>query len=314
MFFCGMPKEAGVGHVLPWYRAREVATYEAKREKRLRREVVRNVEDLQKLDASRSIAISLVPDIENYRNNDFVRAVAQVATANGIPVEIQGSPLAHAYYMLRQAGCTVFHAQAPAYERVRNKREFGKLVRDRIVSKIGGGGEKSVSFNLKPEDRPPAFFGKLLEEGLEVLRADSTDARIVEFADLFEVVRSWIESSDFELSEVEAVADAKRHKTGGFAAAEVLVETGSKSSAIGTQKAGSLSLDRITGPRNLPHAVAVPAGRLGLLAQGDTVTIAVPTSGLEMTLSMNDEGDLVIELDSDDMEQDVGQLDLFRDD
>lgn len=311
MFFCGMPKEAGVGDVLPWYRARAIATYEAKREKRLKREVVTKVEDLERLDPSRPIAISLAPEIENYRNNDFVRAVAQFAVEHGIPVEIQGSPLAHAYYMLTQAGCTVFLAHAPAYERVRSKREFGKLVRDGIVSRIGGGGEKSVSFHLKPEDRPPAFFGKLLEEGLEVIRADTTDGRIAEFADLFEVVRSWIESSNFELSEVEAVADTKRQKTGGFSAAEVLVETGSKSSPIGTQRLGSLSLDRITMPRETEIGVAVPAARIGLLAKGDTLSVIVPDAGIEMTLSMNDEGDLVIALGRERYDEESGQLDLF---
>ena len=311
MFFCGMPKEAGVGDVLPWYRARAVATYEAKREKRLKREVVAKVEDLRGLDPSRPIAISLMPEIENYRDNEFVRSVAQFAVEHGIPVEIQGSPLAHAYYMLKQAGCTVFLAHAPAYERVRSKREFGKLVRDGIVSRIRGGGEQSISFNLRPEDRPPAFFGKLLEEGLEVLRADSTDSRIAEFADLFEVVRSWIESSNFEMGEVEAVADAKRQKTGGFSAAEVLVESGSKSSPIGVQKLGNLSLDRITLPREAPRGLAVPAARLGLLAKGDTVTVAVPDSGVEMTLSMTDEGDLVIALDPEVSEQDSAQLELF---
>lgn len=240
-----------------------------------------------------------------------MQAVAQFAVEHGIPVEIQGSPLAHAYYMLTQAGCTVFLAHAPAYERVRSKREFGKLVREGIVSRIGGGGEQSVSFNLKPEDRPPAFFGKLLEEALEVLRADSTDSLIAEFADLFEVVRSWIVSSNFELSEVEAVADAKRQKSGAFSAAEVLVETGTKSSPMSAQKLGNLSLERISMPRESGAGVAVPAARLGLLAKGDSVTIAVAESGVELTLSMNDEGDLVIAVDRGDSDDKSGQLELF---
>lgn len=310
MFFCGMPKEAGVGDVLPWYRARAVATYEVKREKRLKREVVTKIEDLELLNPSQPIAISLAPEIENYRNNDFVRTVARFAVENSIPVEIQGSPLAHAYYMLTQAGCTVFLAHAPAYERVRCKREFGKLVRDGIVSRIGGGGEQSVSFNLKPEDRPPAFFGKLLEEGLEVLRADSTDSRIAEFADLFEVVRSWIESSNFELGEVEAVANAKRNKSGAFSAAEILVETGSKSSPIGAQRLGNLSLDRISMPRESGIGIAVPAARLGLLAKGDSVTVVAAGSGVEITLSMSDEGDLIIALGHGHRDEETGQMDL----
>jgi predicted house-cleaning noncanonical NTP pyrophosphatase (MazG superfamily) len=311
MFFCGIPKEAGVGDVLPWYRAREAATYESKREKRLQRVEVRKILDLERVDLSRPIALSLMPDIENYRDNEFIRAVAQFAVKHQVPVEIQGSPLAHAYYILQQAGCTVFLAHAPAYERVRNKREFGKLVRDKIVSRIGGGGEKSVSFILKPEDRPPAFFGKLLEEGIEVLRADSTDSRISEFADLFEVVRSWIESANFELSEVEAIANLKRQKTGAFAAAEVLVETGSKSSPIGTHKASSLSLDRITMPREASGTLAVPAGRLGLLANGESLTVSIPDTGIGMTLSMNDEGDLIVGIDRDIEERQSDQLSLF---
>ena len=311
MFFCGIPREAGVGDVLPWYRAREPAAYEAKRAKRVQRVVVRKLDDLEAIDPTRPIAISLMPEIENYRNNDFVKAVAEYAVRHEIPVEIQGSPLAHAYYMLRQAGCTVFLAHAPAYERVRAKREFGKLVRDGIVSRIGGAGEQVVSFNLTREDQPAAFFGKLLEEGLEVLRADSTDSRIAEFADLYEVVRSWIENSDFELSEVEAIADAKKQKAGGFTTAEVLVETGSKTSPLTHYKASGLSLDRITVPRESAGVLAVPAGRLGLLAKGESLTASVPETLIEVRISMSDDGELMIGLDHEEPDSE-DQLDLFR--
>ena len=92
---------------------------------------------------------------------------------------------------------------------------------------------------------------------------------------------------------------------------EVLVETGSKSSPIGSHKASSLSLDRITMPRETSGVLAVPAGRLGLLARGDTLTVSIPDSGVEVTLSMNDEGDLIVSVDRDPREGQSDQLDLF---
>jgi predicted house-cleaning noncanonical NTP pyrophosphatase (MazG superfamily) len=250
-----------------------------------------------------------MPDIENYRNNSFVTAVADFAAKHDIPIEIQGSPLAHAYYILRRAGCTVFLSYAAAYERVRSKREFGKLVRDKIVQKIGGGGERAISFHLPFSDRAPAFFGKLIEEGLEVLRASSKDSRIAELADLYEVVRGWIESSDFEVGEVEAIADLKRHKSGGFAAAEVLVETGSKTSSL--QRAASLTLERIAEPKEHREGVEIPAARLGLIARGDSCVVELGEIGISIRLSMNDEGDLVIQAERQPAEVHEGQLALF---
>jgi predicted house-cleaning noncanonical NTP pyrophosphatase (MazG superfamily) len=311
MFFCGIPKEAGVGEVLPWYRAREYSTYEAKREKRLQRIVVRRTEDLASIEPTPGVALSLTPDIENYRNNEFVTKVAEFAAAHDLPIEIQGSPLAHAYYILRRAGCTVFLSYAPAYERVRSKREFGKLVRDKIVQKIGGGGEQAISFHLPPNDRAPAFFGKLIEEGLEVLRAGSKDNRIMELADLYEVVRGWIESSDFEVTEVEAIADRKRQKSGGFTAAEVLVETGSKISSLASTRSPGLTLDRIATPKEHANRIEVPAARLGLIARGEPSTADLGDSGVSIRLSMTDEGDLVIEAVHHRAQAADGQLDLF---
>lgn len=311
MFFCGIPREVGLGDVLPWYRAREHSVYEAKREKRLQRTVVRRVEDLVHVNPSLPVAISLMPDIENYRSNEFLTKVASFASQHGIPIEIQGSPLAHAYYILKKAGCTVFLSFAPAYERVRSKREFGKLVRDKIVQKIGGGGEQAVSFHLPRSDRPPAFFGKLIEEGLEVLRAGTKDSRIMELADLYEVVRGWIESSDFELSEVEALANLKRQKNGGFGAAEVLVQTGSKNSAMATSSSQSLTLERIAAPREHGRRIEIPAARLGLIARGEASVADLRDAGVSIRISMNEEGDLIIEADPQGADANDGQLDLF---
>lgn len=306
MFFCGVPKELGLGEVLPWYRAHNVENYEAKREKRRRRVFVRTVDDLNNIEKNRAIIISLAPEIENYRDNNFLKKVANFARKNNIPVEIQGSPLAHAYYILRKEKCTVFTSFAPAYERIRKKREFGKLVRDDIVARIGGGGEKSVSFKLPPNDRGAAFFGKLIEEGLEVLRAQTNDEKLEELADLFEVVHSWIKDSAFEFSEIEVAAEHKRQRIGGFSKYEVLVETGSKSVNIDTGTSSTLIFDYITRSRIFKNGVAIPAGRLGLIARGETCFVDIGNSGLKLEMSMSEDGDLMMRT--------IGAIDAMRDD
>jgi len=292
MFFCGLPKEAGMGDVLPWYRAREVAAYEAKREKRRERVSVSSVEDLESIDVDRQVVIALEPDIQNYRDHDFIKAVAAYAVQHSIPVEIKGSPLAHAYYLLRHAGCTVFSSFAPAYERVRQKRQFGKLVRDHVVEKIGDGGERPVSFNLPSDDRAPAFFAKMIEEGLEVLRAQNDDERLEELADVYEVLRGWIEGAAFELAEVAVAADEKRQRLGGFDRGDVLVETGT--GGADRASGSALTFEQITRPRQHRHGVSIPAGRLALIASGRKSLIEVPGSEAAFELSMNDDGELVL--------------------
>ncbi len=305
MFFCGIPKEMEMGEVLPWFRARETAVYEEKRERRLRKVSIKNISDLDALELPQDIALSLEPEIENYRNNEFIKFVARFAVENDLPVEIQGSPLAHAYYMLKDAGCTVFLAHARKNQRVRNKQKFGKLVRDKIVDKIEQSGEGSLSFKLSKAEKAAAFFGKVVEESIEVINAPSGEEQINELADLYETVIGWIESYGLELNEVTTIAAEKRKKAGGFNSGEVLVGTGIKLGGISGGKHTRYSLNDVTHPTLGPARLRISAARLGLIASGNDESVLL-NNGLNITISIDDEAHL--QLDFSERETDENQL------
>ena len=64
-------------------------------------------------------------------------------------------------------------------------------------------------------------------------------------------------------------------------------------------------------PRDMAAGIAIPAARLGLLARGESVKIIVAELGVEMTLAMNDEGDLIIAVNRELRDHDAAQLELF---
>ncbi|QGZ97059.1 hypothetical protein DSM104635_03924 [Terricaulis silvestris] len=297
MFFCGVPEAVGLGEVLPWYRERETIAYEAKRTKRLRRIAISSLQDLEKvgeIDAA-GVVLLLTPEPENYRNSKFLQRVAEVANERGIPVEIQGSPLAHAYYVLRSSGCTVFTSFAADYERVRSKREFGKLVRDLVVQSIIDRGEQVVSFRLGADERSSALMGKLLEEAVELVGAENSAAKLEELSDLFEVVRSWIEIEGFELDEVVMAANEKRRRRGAFLNGDVLVGTGAKAGAS-LKIQSTRNYDRLTAPSGAADTLRVPIARLGLIADGVVSETALPDLGVTLKLSISDDAELILQV------------------
>lgn len=308
MFFCSVPRQLEMGDVLPWFRARETTVYEAKRERRLKKVIVRKLSDLAEIGSSDDIALSLEPEIEHYRDNEFVRKVAQFANENSLPIEIQGSPLAHAYYILKDSGCTVFLAHARKNERVRSKQKFGKLVRDKIVDKIEKSGEESVSFKLSPSERNAAFFGKIIEEAVEVVHSQSEEERIGEFADLYETILGWIRSSGFEFSEVTTLASEKRKKAGGFNSGEILVGTGIKTGGIRGPKSSKYGLEDVTYPRLSNGTLKLSAARLGLIASGKIEKLYIEDADVNLLISMDDEGHL--QLNFTEVKSDNDQLDL----
>jgi predicted house-cleaning noncanonical NTP pyrophosphatase (MazG superfamily) len=225
MWFCGIPERYEVGRNLPWYRAREKAQQAPRVERRYRSVPVANLEDLRKLPIS-DVTIRLDPEASLIRDDDFLDKIIQVALERRLPIELQGSLLGHTYYKISSAGVAVVLADPYSkYFRIRGRRVFGKWVRDKVPIDIKTGGERVFESRLAPEDALPGLFVKLLEEGQELLTAQSDDSRREEIADLLEVVKGMATQAGIEWESVVRTAELKQKQKGGFGERRILMET-----------------------------------------------------------------------------------------
>jgi len=172
-------------------------------------------------------AIALRPnDLKLMRDNGFIERVGRAAREAGVPVILSGSTLAHAYYQLRLIGCAVVTPSRKERSRIRRTANLGKLVRDKIPTRIAARQEFEVTKQVPASLIKGFLISKLLEEALETREAIGAQQKREELADLFEVVRALAKSEGFSLAEIEAAADGKREKAGGFEQGLVLLQTG----------------------------------------------------------------------------------------
>ena len=184
----------------------------------------RDLEKAKVLDVDRYVLI-VQPDVELIRDDDFLKELERIALAIRAPVELYGSVLAHAYYMLTRGGVTVVAAGEPQYSRVRGRRVFAKLVRDEIPREIASHGEQTVLAQIPRQESRIALATKLFEETYELLNAHTPPEVEVELADLLEIIRSLASVTGINWEDVQAKAEAKRRQRGGFEKGLVLLET-----------------------------------------------------------------------------------------
>jgi predicted house-cleaning noncanonical NTP pyrophosphatase (MazG superfamily) len=192
---------------------------------------VRDRGDLNALASTESVqsqlALSLVPrDPSLFRDNKFLSEVAEIAKSRNMPVVIAGSTLAHAYYVLTKSGCTVIAVGGKEHSRIRKSAVFGKIVRDKIPGRIEGRREASIVTTIPDNLKIPFLISKLLEEAFEFVSAESNEDRLIELADMLEVVRGMASAVGVKFSDVLQAADQKRDKAGGFDSGYVLQQTG----------------------------------------------------------------------------------------
>lgn len=190
--------------------------------------LVRDRDDLRRVaDGGHSYArrptIQLQPSIELLRSRQFIQEVADVAKRLRLPVELAGSQLAHAYYILEDAGVGV--RCVDPWRRPERRRTFGKLVRDLIPVKIERHGEFARVYHAQPSELQPLVKAKIIEEAFEHYWADDQREALEELADLLELVDAAARTYGSDLSAVQAIAEKKRGERGGFAEGVVLVET-----------------------------------------------------------------------------------------
>jgi hypothetical protein len=141
MWFIGCVDNEGKTFNIPWYWVPAHTTEKNEDRSRHLSFVVTGRESLERLKSSNPdgsrLMLVLRPDHPSlFRDNDFVNEVAQVAQERGLPIVLEGSTLAHAYYLLVRAGCTVIGRGEKDYSRVRKSVPLGKIVRDKIPDRI----------------------------------------------------------------------------------------------------------------------------------------------------------------------------------
>jgi predicted house-cleaning noncanonical NTP pyrophosphatase (MazG superfamily) len=309
MWFCDIPSELSIGSHLPWYRAKEIPNRLEVRRPPYRTIDVSEIQDLRKIkgDESEKVILRLMPQADLVRNEKFLDAVISIARKEALPVELAGSILGHAYYKLRAAEIVVYAAEPySAYFRVRGRKVFRKLVRDQIPNKIISGGERAVQGRLPDRDIVVALLGKLFEEGLELTNATTDDDRAEELADIYEVWRALVSRSSKGVAEIEAIAEKKRAKRGGFDERLVLVEThlpNPASTQFGIERivhladVGEISISK--------GAAIVPLTRLLMPRTGSTFVVRAAETDIQVSIQLTSRG---IELKLEGNPPDVTQF------
>lgn len=96
------------------------------------------------------------------------------------------------------------------------RKEYNKLVRDRIPEIIMSEGRECGTEIMGDEEYRTALLTKLLEEAQEVQEA-LPDKLTTELADLLEVMEALMALHGLDEAEVRLVQQERREKRGGFA-------------------------------------------------------------------------------------------------
>lgn len=211
--------------LLPWFMANDVPSIQVRKSRWEdgRAVTIRTREDLAAVGESGADSFRrmiLEPSPALMRDKEFVDAVGEVAGHFGLTVEMQGSRLAHAYYLLRKRGLVVQTRESELGERT-----FGKLVRDRIPEHVERGGETSEVYLARPEEIEQLLRQKLVEEALEVRSAEGVAEVMAELGDVEEVVNAILHQIGETRTALDAIQRKKRADRGGFESGRVLVRT-----------------------------------------------------------------------------------------
>ncbi|MBE0542398.1 MAG: nucleoside triphosphate pyrophosphohydrolase [Verrucomicrobia bacterium] len=205
--------------------------------------VVRFPSDLDSLSqnvASRGMRGYLVRPAELYlRDDEFLKACARFAAAQHKPIYFEGSLLAHAYYMMARTGAVVIPITGD--EPKRDKKQYFKLVRDRIPIVIQKAGGLARVRHVPRSEANAMLAQKLIEEAFEV-RGALQEGLIEELADVLEVVDTLRSHAGIDKERLERLREEKRAKRGGFDQLIYLEETGVQSLKVQRDAEGHLPL------------------------------------------------------------------------
>lgn len=236
MWFVDIPTAHSSHKVLPWYHeAWSTSQSDTFRNAPNRRvgssgaRVLRTAADLSQLlsdtSAGRTVTcVAIEPEEEEIvRRREFIESLAADACKHGYEVQLRGGVLSHVFYALARSGCIV--SCVDLFKQEQEVVEYNKLVRDGIPSAILYKGEGVEIVRLVGEAMLSSLKTKLIEEAIEVLDAESSDAIADELADVLEVVESIATMLDIRLSDVRARKKRKAKTRGGFMDGLMLLRT-----------------------------------------------------------------------------------------
>jgi len=142
--------------------------------------------------------------------------------SHSLPIDLEGSVLAHTFYMLRRAGVAVRPVDLEEPPGLSDTRLFDKLVRDQVPQMIAQSGEQALTRHARSDELVPLLRQKAVEEALELYSGETDDAVLQEAGDLLEVIRAIALVLGHSLEDVVRIAEVKREERGGFDAGVVL--------------------------------------------------------------------------------------------
>ena len=320
MWFCDIVPGLGFNHPLPWYRERKASLVDiSDAAPELPKRVVRNLADIQcfaEETGTERYKLELMPEADLLRSRDFLRPLIDFATKGDHIIILHGSPLAHAYHQLREAGLTVYPGTPIQRRRAIDKQDFGKLVRDKIPDVIRDNGDSVVTGRLPEFERPRQLLGKMVEE-MQELQQSEGDAQLAELADIYELLGSYISNLGYDWDAVAATASQKRERRGGFEEGLVLLRTqrqeksseglfdtslSKNSAALRLEASRALTqLSEIDGKGIVPMASMMSGMPLTLHVDGNKFMVQLVGSKIEITpfgsIGANETQSLFPELD-----------------
>lgn len=236
MWFVGVPKGVCSRSILPWYHepydpniTSRALTHRTKTpfDKSLIIKTNVDIETLRKEAKTKHSSVRRVriqPREEALlRDKDTLRVIGELTQKIGAIILLEGGVLSHAYYQLMETNAIV--EVLHPFRDFEDKREFNKLVRDRVPSNIERGGEVVNKTRLSGEYLLRALKEKLIEEAFEVLDAVDQESIVSELADVMETIDGILSKLCVSKTELQNRQYQKREKTGGFKDGLVLLET-----------------------------------------------------------------------------------------
>ncbi len=292
MWFVGCANNDGTKFNIPWY---WTEAHDAEKNPDRANYQIFTIADQEalerfkvQLDARWRQAIELKPSNPNLmRDSAFIDAVGKAAHDAGVPVILEGSTLAHAYYQLRRQGCTVVTRGEKEHSRVRRTATFGKLVRDEIPSRIAKRQEAEVTRTIPAEVLKGFLVGKLLEEALEVRSAVGVEQKAAELADLYEVFRALLQAEGIPLQEIETKAKEKRNKAGGFDKGFVLLQTGILGRNRTAMASASQPLTQVLARKNPSGSYDIPFSFFGFMEFDQPRVLDFEEAGVRVSVQLH---------------------------
>jgi len=280
MWFVDVSSEVCSQPVFPWFHEKfdpsitsRATTHRTKTpfDKSLIIRTEKDIEDLKKEvenPASMVRRIRIQPSEEALlREKNTLRVIGELAKQLDAVILLEGGVLSHAYYQLIQTDAVV--EVSHTFGDTKEKREFNKLVRDKVPSNIEDGGEAVSKAKLKGEFLLRALKEKLIEESFEVLDALDQDDIVAELADVSEVIDGILTQLGISRDNLAEIQERKRNKAGGFRDGLVLLETNNPLPAkVGEVKSSKLFSDN---PDHYDHPLS-PIEELDVLNRGKEIT------------------------------------------